>query len=360
MEKRNTGDDGKEGRARSGLKDVARLAGVSTATVSRALNNPERVDPDTLRRVLDASNKLRYVPHAGARSLRSHRTKMIGAVVPSVDYALYARTTSAIHHQVDSRGYALVLAEHHYDLKEELRVTTQLTQHGVDALVFVGLDHDPALFSLLEDYGRPYVLTWGVDPMRRHPSIGFDNQSATYEVTRHLIGLGHRRFGLLSAPLGGNDRALTRGAGMRAALAEAGLSLDDRYVQYAPISLQAAEAAMNRLIALPDLPTAIVATNDIFAVGGMIACRKAGIRIPDDLSITGVDNTDLGATQTPGLTSVSTPIREIGRAAADQIIARLNGQDYEAFQKFPIEVVYRGSTAPPRRDDQSISLPSAS
>ncbi len=337
-----------EVRTRSGSKDVAQLAGVSTATVSRALNNPERVDPDTLRRVLEAATKLRYVPHGGARSLRSHRTKMIGAVVPSVDYALYARTTSAIHQQVNARGYSLVLAEHHYDLSEELRVSAQLIQHGVDALVFVGLDHDPALFSLLEDYGRPYVLTWGVDSLRRHPSIGFDNQAATYEVTRHLIELGHRRFGLLSAPLAGNDRALTRGAGVRAALAESGLSLNERHIQYAPISLKAAEEAMARLIALPDLPTAIVATNDIFAVGGMIACRKAGIRIPDDLSITGVDNTDLGATQTPGLTSISTPIVEIGRAAAAQIIARLNGQEYEAFQTFPIEIMYRGSTAPPR------------
>lgn len=338
-----------EGRTRSGIKDVARLAGVSTATVSRALNSPERVDPDTLSRVLSAFSELRYVPHAAARSLRSHHTKMIGAVVPSVDYALYARTTSAIHRQVDSRGYALVLAEHHYNLKEEVRVTAQLVEHGVDALAFVGLEHDPALFSMLEDYGRPYVLTWGVDPSRRHPSIGFDNKAATYAVTQHLISLGHRHFGLLSAPLEGNDRAQMRGAGMRAALSEAGLKLDPRYVQHAPISLPAAEEAMTRMLALPDLPTAIISTNDIFAVGGMIACRKAGIRIPDDLSITGVDNTDLGATQSPGLTSVSTPIREIGQAAAVQIIARLEGQAYEAFQEFPIEVVYRGSTAPPRK-----------
>lgn len=335
-------------RTRSGVKDVAQLAGVSTATVSRALNNPHQVDPETLRRVLGAAAKLRYVPHGGARSLRSHRTKMIGAVVPSFDYALYARTTSAIHQELDARGYSLVLAEHHYDLASELRVAGQLIQHGVDAFVFVGLDHDPALFSLLEDYGRPYVLTWGVDPLRRHPSIGFDNQAATYEITRHLLALGHRRLGLLSAPLPGNDRAMARGAGVRAALAEQGLSLDERHVQYAPIALKTAEEAMNRLLALPDLPTAVVATNDVFAVGGMIACRKAGIRIPDDLSITGVDNTDLGATQTPGLTSIRTPISEIGHAAAAQIIARLGGQSYEAFQAFPIEVIYRGSTAPPR------------
>jgi LacI family transcriptional regulator len=191
------------------------------------------------------------------------------------------------------------------------------------------------------------VLTWGIDPFHRHPSIGFDNQAATYEITRHLIQLGHRQFGLVSAPVEGNDRARARGAGMRAALSECGLALDDRYVQYAPISLATAEEAMHRLLALPMRPTAVVATNDVFAVGAMIACRKAGVRIPEDMSITGVDNTDLGATQTPGLTSIRTPIIEIGHAAAQQIIARLEGRPWEPFQAYPIEIVHRGSTAPP-------------
>jgi LacI family transcriptional regulator len=134
--------------------------------------------------VRDAVTKLRYVPHGAARALRRHRSQMVGAVVPSFDYALYARTTSAMQAVLDPKGYALVLAEHHYDLEAEVRITEQLIGHGVDAFVFVGLHHDPALFTLLESYGRPYVLTWGVDPLRRHPSIGFDNRAATFEMTR--------------------------------------------------------------------------------------------------------------------------------------------------------------------------------
>ena len=335
--------------ARSDAKDVARLAGVSTATVSRALNTPDRVDPVTRQRVLDAAARLRYVPHGAARTLRSHRSKMIGAVVPSFDYALDARTTSALQRRLDERGYSLVLAEHHYDLAAELRVAGQLVQHGVDAFVFVGLDHAPNLFALLEDYGRPYVLTWGVDALEQHPSVGFDNRAATHAVTRHLLELGHRRIGLLSAPVEGNDRARARGEGVRAALAERGLALAPECVQYAAISLSAAQEAMERLLAAPDRPTAVVATNDVFAVGAMLACRQAGVRVPQDVSITGVDNTDLGATQTPGLTSVRTPIIEIGRAAADQLVARLEGEPYTAFQSFPVEIVHRGSTAPPPR-----------
>jgi LacI family transcriptional regulator len=333
---------------RSSAKDVARLAGVSTATVSRVINSPEQVDADTQRLVRDAVTKLRYVPHGAARALRSRRSQMIGAVVPSFDYALYARTTSAMQAVLDPKGYSMVLAEHHYDLQVELRITGQLIGHGVDAFIFVGVHHDPALFTLLENYGRPYVLTWGVDPMRRHPSIGFDNRAATFEMTRHLIGLGHRRFGLLSASTEGNDRSTERGAGMRAALAQAGLELDERCVQYGPIDLAAATAMMRRMLALKKRPTAVVSTNDVFAVGGMIACREQGVRIPEDVSITGCDNTDLGATQTPALTSIRTPIVEIGRAAGEQLIARLEGRPYTAFQTLPFELVNRGSTAGPR------------
>ena len=106
---------------------------------------------------------------------------------------------------------------------------------------------------------------------------------------------------------------------------------------------------MHELLALTPRPTAVLATNDVFAVGAMMACREAGVRIPDEISVTGVDNTDLGATQTPALTSIRTPIVEIGRAAAEQVIARLEGQPYSAFQTLPFELVARGSTARPAR-----------
>jgi LacI family transcriptional regulator len=328
---------------------VALLAGVSTATVSRVINAPGQVNEETCSLVRNAMSKLRYVPHGAARALRSHKTRMIGAIVPSFSYALYARTTSAMHAVLDRAGYSLVVAEHHYDLGNELRIAEQLLGRGVDGLVFVGLNHDPALFAMLADYGRPYVLTWGVDPMRRHPSIGFDNRAATFAMTQHLISLGHRRFGLLSAFPEGNDRATERGAGMRAALAQAGLTLDERYAEYGPIDLAAASQMMDRLLALKVRPTAVLATNDVFAVGGMMACRAAGVRIPDDVSITGVDNTDLGATQTPPLTSIRTPIVEIGQAVAEQLISRLEGKEYSAFQALPFDLIVRGSTGPRRR-----------
>ncbi len=334
---------------RPSAKDVARLAGVSTATVSRFLNTPERVDAPTRQQVRDAVAKLRYLPHGAARALRSARSQMVGAVVPSFDYALYARTTSAMQAVLDAKGYSVVLAEHHYDLAAEVRTTEQLIRRGVDAFVFVGLAHNPALFALLENYGRPYVLTWGVDPLGRTPSIGFDNRAATFEMTRRLIDLGHRRFGLLSACTEGNDRASERGAGVRAALAQADLALADDCVVHGPIDLAATTDMMRKLLRLDPArrPTAVIGTNDVFAVGAMVACREAGLRVPHDISITGCDNTDLGATQTPALTSIRTPITETGRAAAKQVIARLEGRPYAAFQLLPFEIIMRGSVGPP-------------
>lgn len=331
---------------RAAARDVALLAGVSTATVSRALNTPESVDPETLKRVQEAVKKLRYVPHGGARSLRSQRSRMVGAIVPSFDYALYARTTSALQHRLGGHGYSLVLAEHHYDLQQELQVARQLIEHAVDAFMLVGVDHDPRLFSLLEDYGRPYVLTWGVDGSNRHPCVGFDNSAAAHAVARHVLALGHRDIAILSAPLEGNDRGRERVAGFRAALTEARVP-DPVVVSAHRIHLADAEEAMERLLQQVPRPTAVLATNDVMAVGAMLACRKAGVAIPSDISITGIDNTDLGATQVPGLTSVRTPIVEIGTAAADQLIARLEGQTLAANEAMPFEVVVRGSTAAP-------------
>ena len=183
--------------------------------------------------------------------------------------------------------------------------------------------------------------------MRQHPSIGFDNRAATYAMTRHLLELGHRRLALISAPTAGNDRSRERGAGVRSALAAAGRTLADAYVRFGPIALDSGRKAMHELLALSPRPTAVVATNDVFAVGAMLACREAGVRIPGDVSITGVDDTDLGATQTPGLTSIRTPIVEIGRAAALQLVARLEGRPAALSQELPFELVHRGSTAAP-------------
>lgn len=343
--------DQRTSSGRPSAKHVALLAGVSTATVSRALNTPGSVDPATLQRVRDAMTQLRYVPHGAARSLRSQRSRMVGAIVPSFDYALYARTTSALQQHLSARGYSVVLAEHHYDLAQELHVARQLVEHGVDAFMLVGIDHDPRLFDLLADHRRPFVLTWGVDASGRHPYVGFDNRAAAYEVARHVIGLGHRRIAVLSAPLEGNDRGRERVAGFQAAIADAGLPAP--HIEHARITLAAAEEAMTKLMSRKQRPTAVLATNDVLAVGAMMACRRMHIGIPQEVSITGIDNTDLGATQTPGLTSVRTPVVEIGESAAEHLVGQLDGGVETRNYALPFELVVRESTGRPAGSGKS-------
>ena len=173
---------------------------------------------------------------------------MVAAVVPSFSYALYARTTSAIQTVFDkratdgARGTPLRPAARKFESPKNCLAAASVPSRSLACIT------SAALFGLLADYGRPYVLTWGVDPMRQHPSVGFDNRAATFEMTRYLIDLGHRRFGLLSAVTDGNDRATERGAGMRAALAQAGLTLDERNAQYGPIDLAAAAEMMRRIL----------------------------------------------------------------------------------------------------------------
>lgn len=332
--------------ATPGLKDVARLAGVSPATVSRAVNTPGLLDADTLSRVQEAVRKLRYVPNAQARALRSKRTYTLGAIVPTFDYAFYATTTSALEKEIEPLGYALFLGSHHFDLKKEVRLTRALIERGVEAFMFVGLDHDPELFVMLEEHRRPYVLTWAVDRSGRHPSIGFDPKAAAFELAEGLVGMGHRRFGIITAPHPGNDLARSRTAGIVEALKLRGIARKSYAIEFARISVQSGAEAMERLLALPQRPTAVIATNDALAVGALMACRAAGVKVPDDISISGSGNSELGASQSPPLTGVRVPVADIGQAAAQYLTDRLEGRATEMLQEFQFSVLWRGSTAP--------------
>lgn len=339
---------GRKGGTVAGLKDVARLAGVSPATVSRAVNTPALLDTDTLRKVEDAVRKLRYVPNAQARALRNKRTFTIGAVVPTFDYAFYAATTAALEKAIEAQGYALFLASHHFDLEKEVRLTRTLIERGVEAFMFIGLDHDPELFVMLEEYGRPYVLTWALDRTERHPSIGFDTQGATFALAEGLIRMGHRQIAVITAPHAGNDLARSRTAGVLAALRKHGLPQKNCRIEYADIAMQSGTEAMQRLLALRQRPTAVIATNDALAVGARIACRSACLRVPEDMSITGAGNSELGASQDPPLTGVRVPVAQIGQTAAQYLINRLAGTDVKPLEEFPFEVLWRGSTSPPK------------
>ncbi len=336
-------------RAQTKLIDVARAADVSTATVSRALSSPQLVSKAALRRVEAAIRKLRYVPHGAARALRSQRTRAIGAIVPTLGNAIFANYIQSLQKQLGTRGYRLLLSCNEYDAAMEQSLVAPLIQHGVDGLVLVGRDHTEAMFRALADHRIPYVLTWTAGGRSRHPCIGFDNAAAAQQVARFLLDLDHRRFAMIAGICKGNDRARERVAGVRRALSARGIALPSSHVLERAYSFGGGREAMRALMHLKPRPTAVICGNDVLAVGAIAQCQDMGIDVPRTVSITGFDDMDIAGIVTPPLTTVHVPNDELGRAAADYIVASIEGTGSAVLPAMPVEIVVRGTTAAARR-----------
>lgn len=327
------------------LSDVARLAGVSVMTASRVLNKPELVEPSTRQKVLQALDKLGYVRQGAARALRTHRYHTIGAAIPTVNHAYFAGAIDALQEALRSAGYSLLLTSFGYDLKIELASVRTLIERGIDGLVLVGLDHDPRLFALLDAFSIPYVVIWTIDAARIHPCAGFDNRQAMFNITRHLLELGHTRFAVVTMPLAGNDRARERVAGVAGALSASGIALPPEKILEVDVSTGTGRDAAEDILQRFSDTTAIVCANDMLAAGAIAQCTAHGLRIPADMSITGFGNLDVAPVLTPALTTVSVPAREMGQHAAGYLIGRLDGNAPTAFHELPAAVVLRASTA---------------
>jgi LacI family transcriptional regulator len=329
------------------LADVARLARVSPATVSRALMRPDKVKPATAARIRQAVQALGYVAHGAARALASRRTRTIGAVIPTLNNAIFANTVHALQKALDEAGYTLLLASHEFDAEVEARVTRTLIERGVDALVLLGTSHHPSVFRMIDTHQVPYVLTWALDPGARHPCIGFDNRVAAIRVTRHLLDLGHREFAMIAGIAAGNERARERVEGVREALAGRGLALGPGRLVEKPYALGGGRDGMRELLQATPRPTAVICGNDVLAIGALAECHALGLAVPGEISLTGFDDMEIAAAVSPGLTTVHFPTAELGAYAAQHLIARLAGESFESRVELPVELVVRGSTAPP-------------
>ena len=329
------------------IEEVARLAGVSTATVSRVLSRPEVVRNQTREQVIAAIAKLDYQPDAAARALASGRTHTVGCVIPTLDHAIFARSTQAMQTTLAQAGYQLLVASHEYDPSTEFELVRALQQRGVDALVLVGTDHAPRLWKALSAWRKPTLLTWSCDP--RLPSLGFDNEGAAQMATSHLLELGHRYIGVISGFTAHNDRAHSRIAGVRKSLTQAGLSLPANFVTEQAFNLEGGRLGLRQLMRLRRKPTAIFCGNDLLAVGAMLEAERMGLNVPVDLSICGIDNLEISEAINPGLTTVSLPTQDLGRIAAQYMLSAISGEIIAAKSLLPFELVVRGSTGLPRR-----------
>ena len=310
------------------IKDVAAYAGFSIATVSRAINAPHSVNRVTLEKIREAIDALHFIPNPLGRQLRSDRTRLIGVVLPTLANPVFAECLQGIDELASAQGYRLMLMTTQYDADRERHAIETLRAQRVEGLILTVADADThPLLDELDREGRRYVLMHN-DTVRR-PAVSVDNRLAAYEGVRTLIAHGHRRILMLAGTLAESDRARLRYVGYSQAMQQAGLTpapaleVDFNADELAPSVL----AHLTTGTAGTSRPTALFCSNDLLAMVVMRGLRRASYSVPEHMSILGFDGLAVGELLSPPLASLCTPNREIGCAAWQRLMNRIEGTD---------------------------------
>ena len=330
------------------LADVARLANVSTATVSRCLNSPDQVVGKTRARVLEAVRELGYAPNFGARALAAKQTNTVGAVIPTMENAVFARGLQAFQEELGRHGKTLLVASSAYSEELEDEQVRALVARGADALLLIGYDRSPDLYAFLQRRKVPTLIAWSYSERSEHRAIGFDNCLSMAELTRLALRQGHREIACISASTASNDRARSRVEGIRHAMNEAGLSPSDLLLVETSYGIETGETAFRNVMAKAPETTLVMCGNDVLALGALRAARELGLRVPQDVSITGFDDIEIATLAEPPLTTVHVPHREMGRRAASILLSMLNGDYSGQSVKLPTDIRLRQSLGPAR------------
>lgn len=333
-----------------GLEDIARRAGVSTATVSRALNAQTSflVRAEARERIQELAREMNYRVHSGARNFRRQRTEAIALVNRAphrqVSDPFLSELTGEISEALERHGYDVLLAQrarHGDDWIDRL-----VLGRRVDGLVITHrANHDPEIEALSE-MGVPFVVLGRPRDNQPYISTGSDNDRGGYLAGRHLVDLGHRRIGTISGDLSKTESA-ERFGGFRRALAEAGISLLPDCIFETDYQLPRVQAGMVQLLGIRPAITAVFVASDLMAIAAIEVLRRRGRRVPEDISIVSFDDIPLAAYSSPALTTIHQDIRQIGHLLAEQVIAQIEGRPVES-TTLPVELVIRSSTAPPR------------
>jgi DNA-binding LacI/PurR family transcriptional regulator len=331
-----------------GIDDVARAAGVSTATVSRALRGLPNVSPATRARVCAVAAELGYVATPSAASLASGRTRTIGLISPMIRRWFFANVIEGAERTLRSRGFDVLL--YTFDAPtpgDRPHVDPEVLRRRVDGILVVGLPLAREEVAALEALGQPIVcIGWGA---YGQVTVRLDDRGTAMAATRHLLALGHTRIAHITgapddvAPL---SPPVERAAGWRAAMAEAGLDPSPELEAHGNFDVAGGRAATRELLErVPDV-TAVFAASDEMAMGAYLALRDLGLRVPEDVSLIGIDGHDLG--ELVGLTTMAQPADEQGAAAAQLVLDMIAGAEPPPELRYATVLVDRGSTAPAR------------
>ncbi len=326
--------------------DVAKLAGVSKATVARVVNGQKDiVSQETQDRVMEAVDKLGYERNSIAGSLRTDKTYMIALSIPDITNPFWPEVTRGVQDTLETSEYAVVTVNSDWDAARELKYLKMVRRNRFDGLIINPTDANNTHFHDME---VPIVLLGSGNGYAGYDSVGSDTESAVQTALNYLHSLGHRRIALI-AGLSVRRKNTNRYHTYVDFLARHHLRLDPDLVIHGDFSLQAGRDAMRQLLSLPHPPTAVFAANDIIAIGAMQTAASMNWRIPEDISIIGMDDIYMASTALPPLTTIAKPKYEIGVEAARLLLARLEMGDEIPIQsvRLPCELVVRGSTAPP-------------
>jgi LacI family gluconate utilization system Gnt-I transcriptional repressor len=309
------------------MADVARRARVSVITVSRVLREPERVAEATRARVLDAVAVLGYVPNLVARSLKSQRTGVIAAIIPSVTHSIVAEVTRGMNDVIGATGMHLVLGDSGFAPREEEALVTAFLARRCDALYLTGTTHTQATHRMLKAARIPVVEAGALAARPIDMTVGYSNRDAARAITEVLIARGRRRIAYVGqAGRDVVDRVRDRHAGYLDALAAHGIATSKRLAEEVELSFRGGASGLAALVERGAAVDAVFCTSDVIAVGVLFECQRRGIGVPSAIAITGMDDQEIASQCVPALSTVHMPRYEMGRRAAQMLCDRIAGR----------------------------------
>lgn len=330
----------------AGIRDVAKLAGVSTATVTRAMRGDDSVTAATKARVLAAAARLDYVPSAAARALSQGRSNLLGLFVPDIVNPFYAQVAQGLEDRAAESRYHCVIASSHLNPERERHLVTSFQDGTLAGLAATTVGTDESVTAALGGNRGRLVL---VDRRPRGitaPLVRTDNRRITRHAVGELLRLGHTRIGMISGPRD-FDTAGQRLSGFRLAHRGAGRPVDEQLVRHGHVGEAGGFAAMNELLAMTARPTAVFCFNNLVTVGALKAIRAAGLKIPTDLSVLAFDDMTLFPLVEPPITAIAQPAYEMGRAAAELLLRQIAGETDLPDIVLPATLIARESIGPP-------------
>ncbi len=341
-------DSGHETRGRRGserravkITDVAARAGVAPMTVSRVLNSPERVAPETALRVRAAIAELGYVPNLMAGGLSSRRSRLVAAVVPTITTPIFAACIGRFTEVLERAGYHVVLGLSGYDAGREDELIGTIIGRQPEGLLLTGTAHAASVLERIARAGTPLVEIWDAVAEPTDMLVGFSHRAVGEAAAAFLAGEGHRRFAVIAAD---DLRARARRDGFVASILDRGGRLVAERVLPAPGAMLGGRAALRELLPALGEPTALFCSSDLVAAGALIEARAQGIAVPERLAVCGFGDFELGRAFEPAITSVSIDGETIGRLAAQALLDRLRGETAPTRTLVPFRVERRGST----------------